>query len=59
MNVDEVIDGRVGIAGPVQVVDHTHTCIWKTSTHEKLCGCGYVEAVDTEAPVISGIEPEE
>lgn len=57
MNVDEVIDGRVGIAGPVQVVDHTHTCIWKTSTHEKLCGCGYVEAVDTEAPVISGIEP--
>lgn len=58
MNVDEVIDGRVGIAGPVQVVDHTHTCIWKTSTHEKLCGCGYVEAVDTEAPVISGIDPE-
>lgn len=58
MNVDEVIDGRVGIAGLVQVVDHTHTCIWKTSTHEKLCGCGYVEAVDTEAPVISGIEPE-
>ena len=57
MNVDEVIDGRVGIAGPVQVVDHTHTCIWKTSTHEKLCGCGYVEAVDTEAPVISGIDP--
>ena len=56
MNIDEVIDGRVGIAGPVQVVDHTHTCIWKTSTHEKLCGCGYVEAVDTEAPVISGIE---
>ncbi len=58
MNVDEVIDGRVGIAGPVQVVDHTHTCIWKTSTHEKLCGCGYVEAVDTEAPVIFGIDPE-
>ena len=58
MNVDEVIDGRVGIAGPVQVVGHTHTCIWKTSTHEKLCGCGYVEAVDTEAPVISGIDPE-
>ena len=58
MNVDEVIDGRVGIAGPVQVVDHTHTCVWKTSTHEKLCGCGYVEAVDTEAPVISGIDPE-
>ena len=59
MNVDEVIDGRVGIAGPVQVVDHTHTCIWKTSTHEKLCGCGYVEAKDTEAPVITGIKPDD
>ena len=58
MNNGDVIDGRVGIAGNVQVVDHTHTCIWKTSTHEKLCGCGYVEAVDTEAPVISGIDPE-
>ena len=57
MNTDEIIDGRVGIAGPVQVVDHTHTCVWKTSTHEKLCGCGYVEATDTEAPVISGIDP--
>ena len=53
-----IIDGRVGIAGDVKVVDHTHTCIWKTNTHEKLCGCGYVEAVDTEAPVISGIDPE-
>ena len=53
-----IIDGRVGIAGDVKVVDHTHTCVWKTSTHEKLCGCGYVEAVDTEAPVISGIDPE-
>ena len=57
MNNSFIIDGRVGIAGDVKVVDHTHTCIWKTSTHEKLCGCGYVEAVDTEAPVISGIEP--
>ena len=53
-----IIDGRVGIAGDVKVVDHTHTCVWKTDTHEKLCGCGYVEAVDTEAPVISGIDPE-
>ena len=53
-----IIDGRVGIAGDVKVVDHTHTCVWKTSTHEKLCGCGYVEAVDTEAPVISGIDSE-
>lgn len=57
MNNSFIIDGRVGIAGDVKVVDHTHTCIWKTSTHEKLCGCGYVEAVDTEAPVISGIDP--
>lgn len=58
MNNSFIIDSRVGIAGDVKVVDHTHTCIWKTSTHEKLCGCGYVEAVDTEAPVISGIDPE-
>lgn len=58
MNNGFIIDGRVGIAGNVKVVDHTHTCVWKTSTHEKLCGCGYVEAVDTEAPVISGIDPE-
>lgn len=58
MNNSFIIDGRVGIAGDVKVVDHTHTCIWKTSTHEKLCDCGYVEAVDTEAPVISGIDPE-
>ena len=56
MNNGFIIDGRVGIAGDVKVVDHTHTCVWKTSTHEKLCGCGYVEATDTEAPVISGIE---
>ena len=56
MNNGFIIDGRVGIAGDVKVVDHTHTCVWKTSTHEKLCGCGFVEAVDTEAPVISGIE---
>ncbi len=55
MNNGFIIDGRVGIAGDVQVVDHTHTCVWKTDTHEKLCGCGYVEATDTEAPVISGI----
>lgn len=58
MNNGFIIDGRVGIAGDVKVVDHTHTCVWKTSTHEKLCGCGYVEAVDTEAPVIYGIDPE-
>ena len=58
MNNGFIIDGRVGIAGDVKVVDHTHTCVWKTDTHEKLCGCGYVEATDTEAPVISGIDPD-
>lgn len=51
----EIIDGRVGIASDVTVVEHTHTCIWKTSTHEKLCGCGYVEETDNVAPVITGI----
>ena len=54
-----IIDGRVGIAGNVKVVRHTHTCVWKTDTHEKLCGCGYVEAKDTEAPVITGIKPDD
>ena len=51
-----IIDGRVGIAGNVRVVSHTHSCEWNTKTHEKLCGCGYVESFDDEAPVISGIE---
>ncbi len=55
MNNGFIIDGRVGIAGDVRVVSHTHTCVWKTNTHEKLCGCGFVEAVDADAPVISGI----
>ena len=53
----QIIDGRVGIAGNVKVVSHTHSCVWNTNTHEKLCGCGYVEATDTEEPVFSGIEP--
>ncbi len=56
VNLNEVIDGRVGIAGNVRVISHTHSCIWSTNTHEKLCGCGYVESTDSEAPVISGIE---
>ena len=56
LGTGDVIDGRVGIAGNVQVVEHTHTCEWKTPTHEKLCGCGFVEATDAEAPVISGIK---
>ena len=54
-----IIDGRVGIAGNVKVVRHTHICVWKSDTHEKLCGCGYVEAKDTEAPVITGIKPDD
>ncbi len=58
MDTGSIIDGRVGIAGKVKVVRHTHTCVWKTDTHEKLCGCGYVDTVDTEAPVFSGIDPD-
>ena len=51
-----VIDGRVGIAGGVHIItDHTHECVWKTSTHEKLCGCGFVEETDLDAPTFSGI----
>ncbi len=55
-NNEEIIDGRVSIAGNVEVVKHTHSCVWKTSTHEKLCGCGFVEQTDTKAPVFGGIE---
>ncbi len=58
MNNSFIIDGRRSIGGDIKVVDHTHSCVWNTKTHEKLCGCGYVEATDTEAPVISGIDPE-
>ena len=56
VNNGKIIDGRNPDAGDVKVVRHTHTCAWNTDTHEKLCDCGYVEATDTEAPVISGIE---
>ena len=34
MNTGEIIDGRVGIAGNVKVVAHTHSCVWNTQTHE-------------------------
>ena len=51
-----IIDGRVPIASNVVVVSHPqHTSQWRTDTHEKLCGCGYVEATDTEAPVFDGL----
>ena len=58
INSGIVIDGRVSIAGNVRVVGHTHTCVWRTDTHEKLCGCGYVEETDNEAPAFSGVEPD-
>ena len=40
----------------VTVLPHAHDCRWNTETHEKSCICGYVEATDSDAPVISGIE---
>ena len=51
----EITDGRNPILSNVTVVAHTHDCVWNTATHEKLCGCGYVAATDTTAPVISGV----
>lgn len=52
-----VIDGRVNSATDVKIIsDHVHDCIWDTMTHEKRCACGYVGEIDTESPVISGIE---
>ena len=53
---EEITDGRNQILSNVTVVTHEHDCVWKTTTHEKLCGCGYVAATDTAAPVISGVE---
>ena len=52
---EEITDGRNQILSNVTVVAHTHDCVWNTATHEKLCGCGYVAATDTTAPVISGV----
>ena len=51
----EITDGRNPILSNVTVVAHEHDCRWVTDTHEKLCGCGYVAATDTTAPVISGV----
>ncbi len=51
----EITDGRNPILSNVTVVAHAHDCVWNTATHEKLCGCGYVAATDTTAPVISGV----
>lgn len=55
MNTGEIIDGRAGIAGNVKVVAHTHSCVWNTKTHEKLCGCGFVEETDADAPSVDGL----
>ena len=52
----KIIDGRCNEVTGVSILAHTHTFAWNTATHEKLCGCGFVEAVDTEAPVISTIK---
>ncbi len=52
----KTVDGRGSEATNVHITEHTHSCLWNTDTHEKLCDCGYVETVDTEAPVISDIE---
>lgn len=30
----------------------SHRCEWNTTTHEKRCGCGLLEATDFDAPVI-------
>lgn len=52
----KTVDGRGSEATNVHITEHTHSCLWNTDTHEKLCDCGYLETVDTEAPVISDIE---
>ena len=52
----DIVNGYVTGLKNVTVVPHTHDCRWNTETHEKSCICGYVEATDSDAPVISGIE---
>ena len=52
----EIVNGYVTGLKNVTVLPHAHDCRWNTETHEKSCACGYTEAADTEAPVISGIE---
>ena len=53
----DIVNGYVTGLKNVTVVPHTqHDCRWNTETHEKSCACGYVEATDSDAPVISGIE---
>ena len=52
----EIVNGYVTGLKNVTVLPHAHDCRWNTETHEKSCICGYVEATDSDAPVISGIE---
>ena len=52
----EIVNGYVTGLKNVTVLPHAHDCRWNTETHEKSCACGYVEATDSDAPVISGIE---
>ena len=52
----DIVNGYVTGLKNVTVVPHAHDCRWNTETHEKSCICGYVEATDSDAPVISGIE---
>ncbi len=52
----EIVNGYVTGLKNVTVLPHAHDCRWNTETHEKSCVCGYVEATDSDAPVISGIE---
>ena len=52
----DIVNGYVTGLKNVTVLPHAHDCRWNTETHEKSCVCGYVEAADSDAPVISGIE---
>ena len=52
----EIVNGYVTGLKNVTVLPHAHDCRWNTETHEKSCICGYVEATDSDAPIISGIE---
>lgn len=52
----DIVNGYVTRLKNVTVLPHAHDCRWDTETHEKNCVCGYVEATDSDAPVISGIE---
>lgn len=52
----DIVNGYVTGLKNVTVLPHAHDCRWNTETHEKSCACGYVEATDSDAPIISGIE---